>query len=451
MIVLGVLFTYACDNELDLAPVSALSTSNFYQTEADFEQAMIGVYSGIKDQYNNVFVFGDIRSDNTGPNESGSVTTLQDFDNFTLDPSNSLIQSTWDLSYAIVSRINQILDRIDVVEVDAGIASRIKGEALFARGLAYFDLVRWFGSVPLVLTRITAVEALEFPQSAPDAIYSQIVADLTEAAALLPATHGGNDVGRATSTAANALLGKVHMTTGNYALAEMVLRAVKALEGNSVDLLPNYADVFDITNEYNPEIIFAVRYANDGLNGNGFNYGFANPLEPNNKATDTDLFDSYEDGDQRRDLTLDTTIAPGNILLTKYGSQGDSGRGESDWPVVRYAHVLLMLSEALNEQAYAADGEAFTLLNRTRVRAGLPALTSADAGDQEAFRFALEKERRSELAGEGHRWFDLVRTGRYTAVMADKGAVATSNLFPIPLDEIQKVNNTSILTQNPGY
>ncbi|MCF7567189.1 RagB/SusD family nutrient uptake outer membrane protein [Sabulilitoribacter arenilitoris] len=448
---LGILSVLSCDNELEIAPVSNLSTSSFYQKESDFEQALIGAYSGLKNTYNDVFVFGDVRSDNTIPNESGSVTTLQDFDKFNLNPSNALLESNWNRTYNTINRINLILDRIDDAEIDNSIASRIKGEAQFLRGLNYFNHVRNFGNVPLILNPITANEALEFPQSNPTEVYAQIVSDLKSAANLLPESFSGNDVGRATSIAANALLGKVYLTIGNYVEAESSLRSVLALEGSKVDLLANYADVFDQANEYNAEIIFAVRYANDGLNGNGFNYGFANPLEPNNRATGTDLFDEYEPGDVRRDFTLNTGVAPGEILIYKYGNPGTSGRGESDWPIIRFSDVLLMLSEALNEQSYVADGEAFTLLNRIRNRAGLGPITSTEAPNQETFRLAMEHERRVEFAGEAHRWYDLVRTDRFEDLLGSLGAKSTSNLFPIPLAEIQKINDESILRQNPGY
>ena len=128
-------------------------------------------------------------------------------------------------------------------------------------------------------------------------------------------------------------------------------------------------------------------------------------------------------------------------------------QGESDWPVIRYADVLLMLSEALNEEGYVPDGEAFDLLNRVRNRAGLAALTAAEVPDQEAFRLAIAHERRVELAGEGHRWFDLVRTGRFMDVMNSKGFnVAPRHVvFPIPQREIDNVNDPSVLSQNNGY
>ncbi len=446
-----VLFIVACEDELDLTPQSQLSTDGFYQTDTDFEQAILGVYSSFRSQFGDIWVYGDIRSDNTIPVISGSITTLPDFDNFSILPDNSSIASKWDDSYNSVARINAILDRIDEADISESVRTRIRGEALFARGLIYFNLVRIFGNVPLVLTEISGTEALEFAQSPPSEVYPQIVADLTEAAGLLPASFSGADVGRATSIAANSLLGRVQLTNGNYAAAETVLRSVTAQEGTNVGLLDSYTDVFDINNEYNEEIIFAIRWANDGVNGNGFNFGFTDINEPNNRGT-TDLYNEYETGDVRRDQTLNAVVSATDTLVYKYGV-GEAGLGESDWPVLRYSDVLLMLSEAINEQGYVADGEAFDLLNRVRTRAGLAALTSATVPDQAAFRLAMEHERRVELASEGHRWFDLVRTGRYLDVMGSKGfnVEAFNDLFPIPEDEIFKINDPNILGQNPGY
>ncbi|CAM4240591.1 RagB/SusD family nutrient uptake outer membrane protein [Zobellia roscoffensis] len=446
------LFSVSCDDELDLAPISQLNSESFYQSQSDFEQAIIGVYSGLQGTIGDLYIFGDIRSDNTAPVESGSITDLLDFDNFSIAPDNPVTSRQWRGSYGNINRINLILDRIeDTTFEDVSVQNRIKGEALFARGLVYFDLVRMFGDVPVVLTEITAAEALEIPRTSATEVYALIVKDLTAAAGLLPASYGGDDVGRATSIAANAILGRVQLTNGNFSAAEAALRTVTSQEGSgNVGLLADYASVFDQSNEYSAEIIFASRFANDGINGNGFNFSFSFPQNPNNKASGTGLFESYDTADLRRDVTLDTEISPGEIVMFKYGA-GENGRGESDWPVMRYADVLLMLAEIVNEQGYVADGEAFDLLNRTRVRAGLPALTATDAPDQASFRLAIEQERRAEFAGEGLRWFDLVRTNRYESLLASKGADATSNLFPIPLDEIQKINDPSILDQNPGY
>lgn len=446
-----IVFASACTDNLDLAPVSELSTSNYYKTDTDFELAINAVYSGLRSEYSDIILFTDIRSDNTIPVISGSVTTRTDFDSFSILPTNGSISGRWNSSYSTISRINAILDRIDEATIDSVLKNRIRGEALFIRGLIYFNLVRIYGNIPLVITEISPAESLELAQSTSTVVYQQILSDVTEAATLLPAAHGANDIGRATSIAANTLLGKIQLTMGNFTAAETALKSVISKEGAEVDLLANYADVFDITNEYNKEIIFAVRWTDDGVNGNAFNYGYTNINEAGNKASQ-DLYDEFENGDLRRDQTLNTTISASNILIYKYGT-APAGQGESDWPVLRYSDVLLMLAEAVNEKAYVADGEAFDLINRVRSRAGLAQLTSTTVGNQASFRLAIEHERRVELASEGHRWFDLVRTERYIDVMTPKGfnVKAHHNLFPIPESEILKINDSSILGQNPGY
>lgn len=448
LIVLG----FSCQDKLELTPISQLSTANFYQSETDYIVAINGAYNGLRNEFGDIVLFGDIRSDNTVPVLSGSVTTRSDFNDFSILPNNVAIRGRWENSYNTLARVNAILDRIDDSEIDSNLKSRIKGEALFIRGLVYFNLVRIFGNVPLVLSEITPAESLELPQSNTEQVYSAIVTDLTQAASQLPVSYDASNIGRATKIAANALLGKVFLYSGNYSESVTAFRKVLAEEGTNVDLLADYSDIFDISNEYNAEILFAVRWTNDGVNGNSFNYSYANINEPDNKATSTDLFFEFEEGDIRRDVTLNTTASPIDTLVYKYG-YAPGGQGESDWPVIRYADVLLMLSEALNEQGFVADGEAFDLLNRVRARAGLASIDSDMVNNQEAFRLALEHERRCELASEGHRWFDLVRTGRYIEVMSEKGfnVAAYHNLFPIPENEISKINDDNILKQNPGY
>ncbi|MDN5216232.1 RagB/SusD family nutrient uptake outer membrane protein [Fulvivirgaceae bacterium BMA12] len=446
------LASMGCDDNLDLAPVSQLGQNSFYNTEDDYTAAINAAYSSLRSsgQFGDIVLFGDIRSDNTVPVLSGSVTTRTDFDEFSLNAANPRIQSTWQNTYNGIARTNGILVRIDEATIDEAFKNLVKGEALFLRGLMYFNLVRIYGDVPLVLNEISPEEAFQVGQNDANDIYTQIISDLTAAASLLPAIHS-DDIGRATNIAANALLGRVYLTLGDFPQTVTTLRKVTAQSPSIVNLLSNYADVFDIANEYNQEIIFAVRWTNDGQNGNGFNFGFANVNEPDNKAT-PDVYDEYETGDLRRDLTWDATISTADTILVKYGF-APAGQGESDWPVIRYADVLLMLSEALNEEGYVSNGEAFDLLNQIRARAGLGSLTSVEVPDQAAFRLAIEHERRMELAGEGHRWFDLVRTGRFMDVMNGKGfnVEPRHRVFPIPQREIDNVNDPTILSQNTGY
>ena len=442
----------ACDDNLDLEPVSQLGQGSFYNNENDYTTAINAAYGSLRStgQFGDIALFGDIRSDNTVPVLSGSVTTRTDFSEFSLDSANPRIQSTWENTYSGIARVNSILVRIDEASINEDFKNRVKGEALFLRGLMYFNLVRIYGDVPLVVSELSSEEALEAGQSDANDIYTQIIADLTTAASLLPASYN-DDIGRATSIAADALLGRVYLTRGEFSLAIAELRKVTSQSPAIVDLLPDYADVFDVSNEYNPEIIFAVRWTDDGQNGNDFNFNYANVNEPDNKAT-PDMYNDYETGDLRRDITFDAMISTADTILVKYGF-APSGQGESDWPVIRYADVLLMLSEALNEEGYIPDGEAFDLLNRVRNRAALASLTAAEVPDQEAFRLTIEHERRVELVAEGHRWFDLVRTGRFMEVMNPKGFNVEPRhvVFPIPQREIDNVNDPLVLSQNNGY
>ncbi|MDB2607128.1 RagB/SusD family nutrient uptake outer membrane protein [Zobellia sp.] len=429
----------SCSDELELEPKSELSLDSFYTTESDFELALNGTY------------IADIHSDNTVPQSSGSITTRREFNDFNIAVDNSEINTRWNNSYLTIARANAILDRISEADIESATKNRITGEAQFIRGLVYFNLVRIYGSIPLVLQEIPAAEALELPQSSTGDIYAQIVLDLTSAANLLPTSHSAASLGKATSISANAILGKVYLTIQNYPQVITTLANVTALEGGEVDLLDSYAAVFDTANEMNQEILFALRWTNDGVNGNAFNFDYTQVLQPSNLGT-ADLLAAFETNDVRRDLTLNTVAKPDDILVYKFGV-GENGRGESDWPVIRYADVLLMIAEALNEEGYSPTGEAFTLLNRIRARAGLNPLTSTEVPDQNSFRLAIEQERRVELASEGHRWFDLVRTNRFIDVLTPKGFPVQEfhAVFPIPETEILKINDASVLAQNPNY
>lgn len=460
---------------VDLTPVSSITTINFYQTEEDFRNAINGAYNALRtggtygvDSY----IFGEIRSDNSTAVASGSVTDQDEFDRFYIRTTNPFINNRWSNSYTAIARCNAILGRIDPVAMNSGLKDRIIGEAKFLRALFYFNLVRTFGDVPLVLKEITnADEGYEYGRNPKADVYAQIEKDLTEAAEALPPSYTGGDVGRATEGAARAILGRVLLTQKKFGPAATQLKAVIDLD--RYDLVPVYADFFKVSNKNNIEAIFDVQYRSGGVGqGNPWPNSFAPQNSGNaviqfggggNNVPTDDLIDEYEPGDERKDATVATSYVnangatiPGNFVKKYHDVPAINNDNGNNIPVIRYADVLLMYAECLNEAGYVANGDAFTYLNEVRDRAGLDDLTAAEVPDQAAFRLAMEHERRVEFAFENLRWYDLVRTDRAITVINGKSAqinlvnpVTPQNLvFPIPQSQID-INKEKI-TQNEG-
>jgi hypothetical protein len=294
---------------------------------------------------------------------------------------------------------------------------------------------------------------------------------LTEAAAegALPLQYDSSERGRATKGSALALLGKVHLTLGNHSEAAGFLRQV--IDLNIYQLLPDYADIFEIDNANHAESIFEVQFK--GGTGQGMGSNFFHTFSPFTAGSlivgvgsgagfgqpSADMIASYEEGDLRKDISLQEGFVneAGEFIpepwISKYIDPSPFAANDNDnnFPVIRYADVLLMHAEALNELAYEPGGEAFTHLNAVRQRAGLDPFDGQDLPNQEAFRLAIENERRHELAFEGHRWFDLVRTDRLLPVMNSVGIELQEyqKIFPVPQTQIDV--NPGVITQNPGH
>ena len=470
---LSLMLSSCKDEFLALSPISQASTATFYKTGSDLLNALNGAYSSLQlnGQYGQLYVVSEIPSDDTRPVLSGSVTDQDEFDKFYHRTTNPYLAARWTDGYRGIYRCNAIIDRSGGVTMDETQKKRIVGEAKFLRALMYFNLVRVFGDVPLVVKEITdPQDGYEYGRAPVADVYAQIIKDLTDAEGALDVSYTGTNVGRATRGAAKSLLGKVYLTQKKYAEAATKLKEV--IDAGTYDLLPTYAAVFVASGKNHKESIFDVQYKKGSI---GEGSGFANTYAPensgnaviqfggsgNNQPT-ADMVAAYEAGDLRKDVSLATSyINAGGVkidynFIRKYrDAPVVSGDSEDNWPVLRYADVLLMYAEALNETGKTA--EALPFLNRIRTRAGLAAKTSAEAGTQAAMRLALEQERRVELAFEGHRWFDLVRTGRALDVLKAKATAIgiktnlTENnlIFPIPQSQIDI--NSSKIKQNTGY
>ncbi len=447
----------ACQKDfLALKPQSQPNVDNFYLTANDFNNAVNGAYDVLQsnNQYGNDFnTLIEVRGDNAFDNDPSANAGLRyNIDRFIEPTTNTILRDTWGSLYIGINRTNLILDKIDAVTIDAPLKARYKGEAQFLRALSYFNLVRLWGAVPLVLKPGSTTEARSYTRNPVADVYAAIEKDLTDAAANLPVSYTGADVGRATAGAAKGLLGKVLVTEKKYTQAVTVLRDV--ITANTYRLLPNIADVFLVNNKNNAEMVFAVKFKK-GVGGalpEGHGLWYGTNIGDNIEAS---LRAAYPAGDKRQPLTLQIPV-PSNVNVVPrkwYDEVSATNDVGNDFPVLRYADVLLLYAEALNEAGYQATGDALTNLNLVRTRAGVPVYTATQLATQAAFRDAVIAERRLELALENDRWFDLIRTGTAISALSATKITAPANrlVYPIPQAEIDTYNNPTAFPQNPGY
>ena len=468
----------SCSDFLEQNPQTDLSENDFYKTADDILSAVNGAYSSLQegDIYGNWYVFGEIPSDNTRNQLSGSVTTQNEFDQFYIDTQNSMIANFWKAAYKVINRTNTILGRIDGIEINTELANRYKLECKFIRALMYFNLVRVYGDVPLVLKEISISESYDILREPKENVYNQIIADLKEAQDL-PVSYSTAEDGRATQGAAKALLANVYMTLHKYAEAETILAEI--INSGRYSLLENtpgslnidgYKNVFSPVNHNSKEGIFEIQFLKGGY-GEGSNY--ANNFAPENSGTNVvavggtggnnipemDIYNAYEEGDLRRDFSMslgyydnrkNNEWVESRYVCKFMDVPYQNNDASNNYPVIRYADVILMYAEALNQNGKTA--EACKYLNMTR-RRGFGYQTTETSPvdlqttDKAQFALMVEQERRVGLAFETHRWFDLIRTGRAVEVMRSKGfSLNETNLIcPIPQKQID-VNPK--LTQN---
>jgi starch-binding outer membrane protein, SusD/RagB family len=462
------------DLSLDQVPQTERSEGNFYKTNADFYNAIVGVYGtfkhpGIIEKGSGSYLYmTELVTDNTdtGAARGGTANELYYFEDFNFALASTTISNAWTGNYLGVARTNSILDRLPSANIPQASKDRFEGEAKFLRALFYFNLVRFFGNVQLVTSEFTSpYGANNIPRTPVADVYNLILSDLKTAETKLPATIPNAEAGRASLWAAKALLGKVYLTLKQYDNASAKLKEV--IDGNAFSLMPKYADVFAATTSFatNKEYILAVQYKSGNIGqgsdlwsiwaavnsgvallgaGGGTGLGFNRPT--------ADMEAAYEAGDLRKDASMLSSYKATNgsnvneKYVVKYRQQGAlSGDSDVDFPLLRYADVLLMYAETLNELGKPA--EALPFMNQIRKRAGLADKTTLSQAD---LRLALEQERRVELAFEGHRWFDLIRTGRFVTVMKAKGFKVQDfhQLFLVPQREIDL---NKAITQNTGY
>ncbi|WP_378104623.1 RagB/SusD family nutrient uptake outer membrane protein [Chryseobacterium sp. sg2396] len=452
----------SCSSDLlNTLPEADKVTSNFYKDASQIEQGVNGVYGSLQytGQYKQgLLTIGEIPSDNTFDEVPANDNfTYGEFDFFTIQPTNSLIENAWKDNYVGIQQANIILNRIgSITDMSEGTKKTRIGEMKLLRALMYFNLVRIFGDVPLVTQETTDVNSY-FGQSRTPAneVYNFVEGELKEAITLLPATAAQK--GRATKGAALGILGRVLMTRNKFSEA---LPYLSQIDGLGYSLLSDVTKIFDVTNKNNAEIIFDVQFAS-GLNGNSEGSNAFQLFSPSGTVSGAkghnlptkEVYNLYSSADKRRNAYIGLTNngVPYTKKLVKTSSAVDDGG--SNVVVIRLADVYLMMAECYAQTNDLTNANLY--LNKIKTRAGI---TNVNLTSQQALLAEIDKERRLELIGEGHRWFDLVRTGKAVQVMTQYFAVtpgystATIDqhnlLMPVPQNQI---NTDPAIKQNPGY
>jgi len=488
LIALAALFIvpFGCNEFLDKPVQGQLLSQNFPTTPEDALAATNAVYNTLRRPayHFGTFPIPDIMSDdaNKGSNPTDAASTIGAYDRFQNIPTESSIASWWNTLYEGVRRANIVIQRVPGIELNASLRQRYIGEASFLRSLYYFDLVRAWGAVPKVTEVDSPSDLTRTPASE---IYDFIISDLLTAISGLPekSEYAPADMCRATKGAAKSLLAKVYLFRADYANAEKY--ALEVINSGQYALMPSFADANSKAGEFGAESVFEIGAIGlEGIENGGNQYGNVQGVRgtPNRgwgfNRPSINLMNAFEPNDPRKEATViflgevidgvtivgdadtpdETKDVNGNVVEietynqkvwtpgTNVPSQFDHNRR-----ILRYADVLLIAAEASNQNG--KPGQALTYLNQVRQRAGagnntiLPDITETN---QSIVNDIILHERRVELALEGHRFWDLVRTGKAEAVLGPLGFQKGKNEFlPIPQIEIDLTQGA--LGQNEGW
>ncbi|MBN2175356.1 MAG: RagB/SusD family nutrient uptake outer membrane protein [Bacteroidales bacterium] len=481
LITLLVFFNSCSDDFVEVAPEYSIDSENYFNSEVDYYNALVAAYDLLQTTYANA-ILGEIASDNTlcGGESATDVTGWQQIDDMIHTPTNSNLSDIWGWMFAGVQRTNYFMEFKDKTDFEG--KEEMIGEIRFLRAYYYFELVKWFGPVPMkVDERFKLGDETTIPRSPVSDVYAQIESDLVYAASVLP--YSPAQTGRATKGAAQALLGKAYLYQDKFQEAAAVLDQV--IQDGYYSLVSNYNTIFESTGENGPESVFEVQYTD--IEGAGFGClqcsegnvavgfsgvrGYEGPVFTSGFSFNVPVQEAvveFETGDHRKDVTIldiaDWADSTGATYTTGYEHTGYFNRkylprkrsefaqpdlnltNPNNYRAIRYSDVLLMAAEAYNRGGLD-DSKAQDYLNTVRARA---------FGDQNhnvtlsgaALTDAIFHERRVELMGEGHRFFDLVRTNR-AAQEIDGFEAGKNEIFPIPQEEIEYSGGN--WTQNPNY
>jgi hypothetical protein len=490
----------SCNKQLDQQPVSDVVTSTYFQNVNDFTQALNGAYSKLKAIPTNLMWMGELRSDNVAVTSDGN-RDWQGINDFSPNlTTTGYVVSAWQNDFNGIFNVNTVLDAITAK--GAGIlgdalATRYTAECRFLRAFYYFDLLRYYGRLPIIDKSMSPAEAGAVPRSSLEDVYNFITADFQFAADNLPPTFTGADLGRPTSYSAKGMLGEVYMTKSGPALvngpgvnsnewSKALTYFNDIINSGKYGFLTDYASIFSYTNENNKEVIFDIQYMTTssgadfpsqlvpdafwtglGFSGYGNGYGSANYNVSKN------LLQSYRNSagggiDKRDTFSIKHAFAPNlnaptvldttRPFIKKYLDVSRKGKDRADWPinfiVLRYTDVLMMKAECILHGAPGTQADVDAIVKQVRDRAGVgtPALTNVNLA-------TLMEERRREFLGEGIRWNDLVRENMFVSTMNAWRVSDTIptiqeikpqySVYPVPQAEI--LAKPGLYDQNEGY
>jgi tetratricopeptide (TPR) repeat protein len=488
------------DSFFDRYPTDTMITENYMKNVDELKTILNSAYAGMRGVFANSIVYiGDLPTDNAYDYKLNNSTAHISLHESNVDSQNSIIRDLWGACYKIINRCNIVIDKMEEVDSSLDVYNQLVGEAKFMRAYTYYVMVRIWGDIPLVLHDIeNYMDVFDYGRISTTEIYTQIINDLKDAESKLPDFYqSDNEIGKISKTAVQAILGDVYLTTKDYDNAKIYFEKIIAKEGDKLGLLDDYASIFDSNNANNKEIIFAIQYASNQIPSMSNYLGSASlgnvqgiPISPKGMESSIygvnillmthELESKYTSNDNRRSVIYTDLISPDyqctipmtlkyfdyQNLIDKKSGMPDSG---CETIISRYSDILLKYAECLNEgQNYSG---AINQIRRVRSRAGL---STSISNDYNSVFKAIEEERQLELAMEGHRWFDLLRTGRAIDVInsfynrenevvlpftisvyqygdpnSPLSVSAYELLFPLPYDQV--VLNPDKLRQNPNY
>lgn len=455
-----------CSGLLNQEPLDRLTDDTFYVDSASANAASTACYAPLAQEGGYQYALWAITD-----GLSDDAIGYDVFEGWNVPANDPLVYKLWSSHYTGIYRCNVVIDKVPGIDMRAGLKEQYIAEARFLRALYLYNLVRLFGEVPLPLSVAGQLGDLSIPRQPIAVVYDQVESDLLAAQEALPLVQR-MEVGRATRGAAQSLLASVYLTQGRWSASASL--AASVVSSGVYSLEPRFEDNFRASTKNGPESVFAVQFRS-GVEGIGnWASDFQGPAglqtggyETNPPTFDTipalpsphwtgGLLQAFEPGDVRRDVSVSNyggynryTHQPQRYLGHKFftGTTYNFKQSPVNYPVIRYAEVLLTLAESRNELGDVA--EATQALNALRQRAGLPLLAGLS---HDQLRKVIRHERRVELCLEAHRWFDLLRYGTATATLQAQNPARffdpQRERLPIPQLEIDR---NSLLKQNPGY